>query len=297
MTSKAFSPTVVSKAFQLIEQTTNANIMTPETKQQEFVLEYYKSKELTAFLENELKGKVDPDPIVINNWLEENGYQIRLLETTPNPIQFCVASILEVLTKWTSPGIREQQGKYSYFYLDAYDKRNIEILYSPLVSETPIFSIKTENGDVVYLLKNSNKKEFKDDLEMMKYVSEIRDSMHPTFANYTKVHIPCVSLGIEDMHKVDINWLIGIYFGYRGTPAWTVVQAVKQIKFKMNENGTEVKTACAMCVSGSWTPCYNDYYFDEPFLLWICRPNTSKPYFMSYLEKDSWISSNLPTQI
>jgi hypothetical protein len=85
---------------------------------------------------------------------------------------------------------------------------------------------------------------------------------------------------------VDVGWLIGADLGEN----YRIGQAIKQIKFKMNKTGVEVKVAVAATLDRCVKITLN-YVFDKPFYCWITREGCSLPYFVAYLDKDCWVKT------
>ncbi len=86
--------------------------------------------------------------------------------------------------------------------------------------------------------------------------------------------------------KIDIAWLIGLYTCRDdGQPA-RVLQALQQIKLRMNELGARAESAAAIEIAkGMPQP---DHVINRPFLIWFERDSLSRPLFVGHITPGDW---------
>ena len=68
-----------------------------------------------------------------------------------------------------------------------------------------------------------------------------------------------------------------------------IIQAIQQIKIKMNEKGARFQSATAMAVT---LKCVmvpkQDLIIREPFLVWVGRYELEKPIMAAFITEESW---------
>lgn len=68
-----------------------------------------------------------------------------------------------------------------------------------------------------------------------------------------------------------------------------IIQAIQQIKIKMNEKGARFQSTTAM---GVMLMCANipkpDLIIREPFLVWVTRYDIEKPIMAAFITEENW---------
>lgn len=248
----------------------------PINHQQTFFLQEYYSKrnELSFFNDKELRAWASTNYQELNTILKNEGFSIQL-----KPFDGVgVVSILDVMVEWLTKG--ERTTLYSEFKdeekkFPAVQMKEDFDVYLAAVHNHPIAAIKTKTGDIVYMTIANEKLE---DFALQKYIGEIHNSMYKQ-NGYEYVLFPMVDLNREE----NIKWLLGMQLPDK----WQITQALQQTKFKMNELGARVKSAVAIVLEKSMRISKN-VSIDQPFYLWIKRPNVSVPVFAAYITQDDW---------
>lgn len=292
MSSKTFTVPPILGCLKAAEQFILGNSLsksvewTPSSGKQEAFLHDFVSriKDIDS-LGDVLKSIADRDPLVINRWLKDNGFDIQLSGNVSQD-QFAVASILDVLVEWIEKGrattIRGRSGEYEAVYeaVRLSDQQGVSI-YSGRKGWNPVAAIKTKGGERVFMTVS-------DDLSVTsKGFTGLIDShvvsMYPD-ASYDSVVFPMV-----DYNKVvDVSWLCGLKTG-----DWGIGEALQQTKFRMNETGARVESAVAMTLCRSLiAEQKKTLTIDRPFLLWIEREGCDFPLFAGFFEEDCWKNPN-----
>ncbi len=230
----------------------------------------------------EIRSIAHSDVFVLNKWLKENGFSIQL-----DPFGgdgFGVVSILDVVGEWLSSGSQNHvfdddrqkypgvkiQSDYAFHSVEDHDSFIVEL--------------KTKGDDLVYLMMLE---EVPEGIEIIKLVERLTNEMKPIHVQHNGVIFPMVDLDIEK----EVDWLLGMRLLTPDGPVpyYFIAQALQQTKLKMNEKGFRVKSAAAIgMLAKGMPPKVTPYVINRPFLMWISRPNLSKPLFVGYLNKDVW---------
>ena len=232
----------------------------------------------------EIELQVSDDAEKINAFLEKKGFSIRLQPFPPNTLGF--ASILDLIVEWLYPGekikidakngekyegVRIKKEGVSFFESRVHGYRNI------------IVRIRTKSDDMVFITIPNEPLRGLDLIEMADTISKHKDILLDT---YDGVRFPMVDLNITN----DIGWLKGMSTTTKTIeiPA-NIIQAVQQIKIKMNEKGARFQSATAMAVT---LKCISipkqDLIIREPFLVWVERPNLKIPLMAAFISEESW---------
>jgi len=244
-----------------------------------FVKEFVPLMKDLPLLDNVLKSIADMNPAVINQWLKENGFNIRLPEQI-SPDAFSVASILKVIIEWMKVGtkstVRYQNQNYSAVKM----KQEDGVVVLGYSFNNPTVCLKTKSDEHVFITMTD--KQPKNSTEVAELISNQPDDLKPNFC-YDEVTFPMVKYDQE----IDLSWICGLR-----TESWHISHALQQTKFEMDEVGAKVESAMAMTMFRSLVSSSNRKLFiDEPFLLWITRHGCSIPIFGGYFAEDSWIKS------
>jgi hypothetical protein len=251
--------------------------------QQEFMdLFYEKGMDGIPKLGEELRRKAAPDIDTINNWLAENGFEVKLT-VDPGAGGFAVASILDVLVEWMKKGSRRkitnELGTFDGVKLK--QDQGVTILQNAAVHNHPVARIATKSGDKVYMTPLDGLPD-----ERFAIESRIRSIMlglnHQDY-RYEGVVFPMVNYD----RQPDISFLHGLNTP-TVAPGYYVTQAVQQTKFRMNEVGARVESAAAMTMRRKITNVKEPLVIDQPFLLWIVRDGIDMPLFGGVFAEDVW---------
>jgi hypothetical protein len=249
--------------------------------QEQFLVVFDKArKEIKIIPESELKYKVSQDVEVLNKFLADNGFSIKLEKFNRELGEFGVVSIMDILVKWLVEGvITEVKGPEQQAYPAFRLKEGVEFFRNLSYYEV-IIKITTKTSDVVFLTMSEQLSSF----YLLEMAQKLVCSLVPCH-DYDRVVIPMVDLN----HEVDISWLSGMQTFDDDGKDWLINQALQQTKFKMNEKGARAKSAVAvsvmkMCIG---VP-KKELVIDKPFLVWIQRPGISVPLFSGWINTDCW---------
>jgi hypothetical protein len=246
---------------------------------------------------NEMKSIADLDVNVINKFLKDEGFNIKL-SPIPNGEGFAVASVMKILVEWIEKGksvdiLTPNKKKYAGVQID---EENIKYHSSQFHSE-PIASpaIKSKT-DSVFITKINDK--LLDVIEggefaLLDWLKKVRRGLLSDFDSFSYLEFPCINYDQE----VDISWLVGMNTisdrksKFNGDPM-LISEAKQQTKFRMNEVGAKVESAVAMgmlrCCVSMPKKVKVPLVIDEPFLLWMERSGVSIPYFAGIFDYDVW---------
>lgn len=263
------------KAEETIECT---GLWQPHDRQQErFLRRYY--DQAHAYVGNlpEVESIASPEAGIINKFLEERGFSIRLDEL--DDLEIGVASVFKLLLEWTRPG------QMCHIRNRAFPAVRIGESHRFSVSRrtsNPIVSITAKNGDVVHMTAIDRLPE--DSMDTLELVEGIERSMKENH-DFEGVVFPMIDYDEE----IDISWIIGLAAESHEGP-WVINQALQQTRFRMNELGAKVESAVAMGVRymACAQPKKPDLVIDKPFLLWITRDSLSHPLFIGHFAEDTW---------
>lgn len=253
--------------------------------QREFLTEVFQPCRSAIATMPEIQSISSDEAETVNDWLAGHGFEIRLQELSPGG--FAVASILELLTTFKSPGQRSKlQGRdgkihdavtlyehVSYWSLDSFHRN-------------PVAGVETHSGDVIYM---TIARGLPGGFDLLRTCMDITGSLSSKrVGQYSRVQFPMVAI----REQPDISWVLGMSSSSKEGNPMTVVQALQQEQFRMNETGarTEVSTAVEVFVTCMESPPAPPplMIIDRPFLLWIVRPGISVPVFAAYISYDTW---------
>lgn len=232
---------------------------------------------------DEIELEVSDKAERINTFLEKKGFSIRLQPFPINTLGF--VSILDIIVEWLCLGEKikidaKNGGKYDGVRIK---KEGVSFFESTVHGYRYIIAcIHTKSGDMVFI---TVPKEPLEGLDLLEMVDTINKNIITLYNVYEGVRFPMVDLDITS----DIGWLKGMSTtNARNTPA-EIIQAVQQIKIKMNEKGARFQSTTAMAVI---LRCINipkeDLIIREPFLVWVERHNIEKPLMAAFITEDNW---------
>ncbi|TFG98869.1 hypothetical protein E4H12_04740 [Candidatus Thorarchaeota archaeon] len=231
----------------------------------------------------EIESIANTNNKIINEWLKERGFQIKLEPFGPGG--FGVASVLDLLGQWAIEGkewsVETEDGKYyPGIKMNNYGNKFYHVKDNPNF----IIEIETKDNDRVYLMMAN---EVPTGLSLLDYVEQLHKEKTTVPFQYDGFIFPKIDLDEETI----LEWILDLRFETpKGDiPYYVISQALQQTKLKMNEVGFRVKSAVALGIlAGAAPKKLEPYVINRPFLLWIRRPGLSKPLFIAYLNKDVW---------
>lgn len=234
----------------------------------------------------EIELEVSDSAEKINAFLAKKGFSIRLQPFLPNTLGF--ASILDLLVEWIYPG---EKVKIDAKNGEVYDgvrikKEGVSFFESTLRGHTYIIAcIRTKSDDMVFITVPKEPPE-KSGLDLIEMADNLSNNMDVLPGKYEGVRFPMVDLNITS----DIEWLKGMSTVTRhGDMPADIIQAIQQIKIKMNEKGARFQSTTAM---GVMLMCANipkpDLIIREPFLVWVGRYDIEKPIMAAFITEESW---------
>jgi len=213
---------------------------------------------------------------VINKWLADNGYEIRL-SSQEGANTFCVASILDVLVEWLAKGsVTAVKGNYPAVRIKEDDGA-----YVVSGSGQPVACVRTKGDEVVFMRMIDREPE--GPMGIADMLRDLPEEMSRD-GSYGSVVFPMLDCD----QVVDVSWLVGLCTGHAPTD-WYVKEAVQQTRFRMNEVGARAQSAAAMMMKcRSIERPKQELVIDRPFLLWIERKGVGIPLFAGVFAEDSW---------
>lgn len=263
--------------------------------QEELVVAYQRSRTDLTALADVMESTAARVAQPVNEWLQARGFEDIHLEqpdpprTADEDHDLFVASMLDLLVNWKTPGQRQEitsrrtQERYPGVIL-----RQGQLLRSEQHSEWIVQMPATvaKGGEPVsfwFTLAPENP------FSLVEQCAELwRTSKEPHDCELDYLHFPMVSLNETINHE----WCVGLAANF-GLARATIKAAMQQTKFKMNEKGAHLKSAAAMhceirITSADLGPERVPVILDKPYLLWITRPGVSQPLLTAYLAEDKW---------
>lgn len=237
----------------------------------------------------EIESVVDVNVEVINNFLKQRGFDIEL-DPSGNPLAFHVASVLDLLLKWSRPGTETEVLREFKKYRAA----RVTDHFATYRGETgPACRLTCENGDLVFLAPTFQRTALP--LDLRNFVMGLERSLVQN-SNYKAVVFP----NVKFEEYPDLDWITGRYDGIHETDTgphatYYVEQAKQQTRFAMDHEGAHLESAAAMTFAGSGymppSEIKPDFVIDQPFMLWIRRSGVDDPIFFAHFFEDAWIES------
>lgn len=228
-----------------------------------------------------LKSIADSKSSIINSWLKENGFDIRLNDRGSGG--FAVASILDVLMEWVDEGKKTDIVVCDKTYSGVKLNKGVSALTPhPANHPHPVARIQTKGGEFVYMTI-ADGTDLTDVFGIARKIDEVINDA-AVDNGYDSVVFPMIDYD----QKVDISWIEGLRTG-KEPGDWCVEEAIQQTKFRMNEVGARAQSAVAMgmrCMSMTAAP--KTIVIDKPFLLWVERKGIRTPLFAGVFAEDSW---------
>ncbi|MCB0331127.1 MAG: hypothetical protein KDD70_15770 [Bdellovibrionales bacterium] len=235
--------------------------------------------DVDAMPEHQLRSIASKSVEVINAFLAEQGFDIRL-EEFQDENSVGLASVLRVPVKWKDPGRKIPLGTPEGNFPGVSMKRGVLVLNGSNYPN-PILQLATESGESVFMTIATEPLEGLDLLARIRALGELT-----TNYDFKGAEFPMIDLN----QQVEISWMEGLWIPAENPlQQWFIRQAVQQNKFRMNHLGAITESAAAMegalrSISIPKPPCR----IDRPFFLWKTKPGITQPIFTAYLEPDCW---------
>lgn len=258
----------------------------PQTDKQKQFFMFYSAlvKELKNFSNEEIKGLASKDAKVLNAFLKENNFDIKLDDF--NSEEFGSVGILKAAVSWLTKGkkVLRTYDELNYEFACLSDANTFQVFDT--FYEYPVIRIKTVNEDEVFICKAN---ESFSELDLLSHTSKIQQdiSQNNVQQKYESVTFPCLKIKDEP----DISWLKGLLLeSNKPNNDYLISSAKQQTKFEMDENGAKVESAAAVVMVRSCR-VLKHLVIDDSAHVWISRKNCDVPYFAARVEKDSWVKA------
>ena len=260
---------------------TDLQLMPHDDKQEAFVRRYGANiNDVDKLTEDEMKSIADIDVRVVNKFLEDNGFVIRLPNPPPDSIN--VASVLNILVEWTKIGsvtvVKNDKGTFPAVKLG-----NVGLF---TCGKNIVTSIETKSGFRVPpccvwmtpldILPDGEEAAN----ETLLSLTSMPIDSFKSLMGYTGIVFPMIDYNNE----IDLSWIEGLHIN----PKWFVSAAVQQTKFRMNEKGARANSGAGMAMTKGAAPRAMPFVIDKPFALWITRRGIRFPLFSGIFLEDTW---------
>lgn len=223
----------------------------------------------------------------INDFLAGEGMDIRLEDFEPDTFGF--AAVMTVLCPWlvqgTPKGIEIDGTRYTGARLEAKRvKGGMSVTFSASKHfKEPIATVRTRSNDVVHITK------FDEDLDVFDLAARARELTIDAerVHDFGGVHFPTLDLDVCP----DVGWLLGLATTSEAHGRGELVQALAQVKLKMNHKGAVVKDAFAAAMTFeccSFDKPKPDLVVDGSLLFVLDRPGLTQPVISIVARADSF---------
>lgn len=230
----------------------------------------------------EIELEVSDNADKINTFLKNKGFSIMLEPFPHDTIGF--ASILDLIMEWLFVGekIKIDSKKGEKYDGVRIKKGGVTFFVSTgLGYEQTIACIQTISGDMVFIMVPKKPVEGLDLINMTDTIYKNMDKLPDVYGG---LRFPMVDLDITN----DMRWLTGLSTINKSNMPAEISQAIQQIKFKMNDKGTRVKSGTAIGITLLATIPKPDLIINEPFIVWVERHNIEMPIMAAYVTEESW---------
>lgn len=228
----------------------------------------------------EIQSMASSDADALNKFLRDKGFSIQLQAFDEN--EFGVVSILDLLVQWLNTGT------VTAIHTNGTDRKfpGVRIgggegvsFYSAPPHEHPIACLATQSSDLVYMTMLDDPPE---EFALVAKAEELSREKKYSF-EFDGLVFPMVSLD----QVVNIGWLIDMHTVRSDGRRAEISQALQQTKLRMNEVGARAESAAAIGVRSLGAPP-PDHIIDQPFLIWIERPDLVTPLFVGHITEEDW---------
>lgn len=260
---------------------------TDRQKQTLALYQRFSEKDLKQFKPGEMEGFASYEPCRIAEFLTQKGFT-NLAGSVKNfsAPNFGTVAVMKVNVHWIKSGdsgwIEYQQKWYQAVTLHE-GVRSMELPGT----ETPIFRLQTQEGDLAYiaLIPYEGKDQKGLETEISKVIVPFIKGNIKETDQEMEITFPVVKYDGRE----DISWLVGINaLGKDKLPA-QLADAQMQNKLAMDREGASVESAATMMFSRGLSRAFE---IKQPFLVWFSRPGMNLPYFIGYIAPDSWVVKN-----
>jgi hypothetical protein len=231
-----------------------------------------------ALLGDAVKGMCSHDASVLNKFLADNGFNIRLNPLGPDDLG--TVGILDLLVEWLNAGneqsIRAKNGR-TY---EGVRIKDAEVL--DLWGTHYVVRLRTKDGTCVYIMTEVRPA---DQFQLMGQVSHANTAAKTARRSqkYKGCDFPMVDMRVQE----DVSWLRGMHtVGQDGSP-WTVTQAKQENRLRMNQFGARAQSATAMVMTRGIS-FEKPFVVDGPFMVWFTRPDCTRPLFAAWVDYSDW---------
>jgi hypothetical protein len=216
-----------------------------------------------------LEGKAGTGPVV-KHWLMTKGFNIALPDRSK-----AAAAVFNIALDWKSPGTkgRTQIDGKTYTTLKM-QTQDLGVCNSE-GHEFPVFQLHATDEDFEVFLTEWVKPVGKG-VNLISIATGVTSNLKPSAIENSLVSIPAVTLN----KSVDISWLQGM-----SSKAFSVDQAIKQVKFELTEKGLKASSAVVFTTRGIGPTAY---VVKNPFLVIVKKKGSAEPVFVTHCLPDSW---------
>lgn len=228
----------------------------------------------------DIKAKISVSADVLNEFLEENGFE-PLFKEIENGVG--VAAIMDMLVKWAVPGTLVDMpvslpvgGRPEPRYVRSFKmpKRGFE-LYMPDGYDL-LVRLHAEDGSSAWVAMMDQPA---DQLALVETASKLLDRRSGELDyRFTDVVVPVV----EFEETMSLDWLLGL-----GRGAHQIQQAFQVVKWRLDEEGARVEAATGLATERGMR-IEEPLRIDRPFLLFLTQPGSNIPVGVTYVTPDRW---------
>ena len=227
----------------------------------------------------EIQSLASREADALNKFLRDKGFSIQLQSFERD--EFGVVSILDLLVQWLHTGTAtaiHTNGAGREFPGVRIGGEDVSF-YSAPPHEHPIAGLVTKSPDMVYMTMLDDPPE---GFALVAKAEELSREKKYSF-EFDGLKFPMVNLNQE----VDIGWLINMRTIDKAENEVRISQALQQTKLRMNEVGARAESAAAVGFRTLGAPP-PDHTINQPFLIWIERPDLVTPLFVGHITEENW---------
>ena len=259
---------------------------TDRQKQTLALYQRFGEKDLKQFKPGEMEGFASYEPGRIAEFLTKKGFA-DLGGSVKNfsAPDFGTVAVMKVNVNWLKIGDSGWIEYQQKWYQAATLHKGVRSMELP-GTETPIFRLQTQEGDLAYiaLIPYEGKDQNGLETEISKVIVPFIKGNIKETDQEMEITFPVVKYDGRE----DISWLVGINALVKTTPV-QLADAQMQNKLVMDRNGASVESAASMMFTKGLSRAFE---IKQPFLVWFARPGMNLPYFIGYIAPDSWVVKN-----
>ena len=249
--------------------------------EQTIVFELYRRLKNDVRALQHLKSKASTDWNVLNNYLDENGFD-KMFAGPLNGIG--AVSILDMLVEWLKQGTLCNIYAQDYKEHEGFEiEENNRRIYK-MQDQTTIAELLTKSGDSLWLTMPDSLPTGSLDMIRIAF-SAMRKGMLQSYSKFTAVQVPEISIDL----KPDISFLTCAETIDAGNQKWFISEAYQQFKLKMNREGARAKVATGIAMrKGVSFDEPQPLVFNRPFMGWFTQNGSRLPIAIFYADYDVW---------